>query len=154
MSSQVVACAAPLTKDTGLELKLRDLSGLLNKKWMLLGIFLMLISYLGYMVFINLKDIYNVYLKYKQNIREKQQVRTSETNEQRMNPQFDNEIYDNPSKVEVPPDYDKDVGKAIRTNINNMKTEYKEYNKLLRESKPKVKDYIDEKILSAEHDDY
>lgn len=153
MSSSPV-CAVPNFKDATLESSLKMLSERVNKKWMLLGIFVILFSYLGYMVFINMKDVYDVYLKYKQNVREKQQVRASATNQQKMNPQFDNEIYDNPAKEAVPADYDKDVGKAIRTNLDNIKTEYKEYNKLLRESKPKVKDYMDEKILSAEHDDY
>lgn len=153
MSSSTV-CAVPNFKDATLESSLKMLSERVNKKWMLLGIFVILFSYLVYMVFINLKDVYDVYLKYKQNVREKQQVRASATNQQKMNPRFDNEIYDNPAKVAVPVDYDKDVGKAIRANLDNIKTEYKEYNKLLRESKPKVKDYMDEKILSAEHDDY
>lgn len=153
MSSSAV-CAVPNFKDATLESSLKMLSERVNKKWMMLAIFVMLFSYLGYMVFINLKDVYDVYLKYKQNVREKQQVRASATNQQKMNPQFDDEIYDNPAKVAVPADYDKDVSKAIRANLDNIKTEYKEYNKLLRESKPKVKDYMDEKILSAENDDY
>ncbi len=66
------------------------------------------------------------------------------------NPALDNEVY-NASDVNVDL-YMRDNG-YIRTRIDDIKAQYKEYNKALAGAK-KFEDVVDEKLLDAVYDNY
>jgi hypothetical protein len=152
MSSKTIDCSS--LKNKNLEETLREISKRVNKKWMLLFVFFVIATFLAYMFFVNVKDIYHAYTRYKANIQEKEKSRSSLTTQSMMNSAFDDEIYTNPAKRYTDPSYDKDVGKAIRTKLEDIKTEYKEYNRALRQNNTDAKDFIDETILDSTQDNY
>ena len=150
MASQP-ACQLPkLSVDSeAMSMNLKIISDRLKRKWMLLTVVVIVIAFLSWLIFNTLREVWMIYKRYKDNVNEKKQVLV-DTN---INPVFDDEVYNNPPKD--PNQFqEEDVGAAIRKKLDSIKSEYKEFNKTLRESKPGSQDIVDEKIMSSQYDDY
>lgn len=148
--------APPLVKNVNLKTastttKLKILSSRRNKQWIMIFLFVGIAGFFGYLFYTNARDVYNAYMNYKSHINDKQIAQSTSKDDSRQ-PINDDEIYDNAplkEKIEIGVD-----NITITKNIDNIKKTYKDYNDLLKKERPTVQDYVDEKILAAENDDY
>lgn len=145
------ACATLELKSASFQQQMKALSTRINKKWMLLIICVMILSFMAYIIFINISDILKIYRNYKDNVQRKEPI--SEMSSVR-SPLYDNEVYNAQPEDD---NYVSDEAKIIRKNIQlQLKNEdVRLYNKQLLERNPKYEeDVIDEKLLSPEYDNY
>ena len=114
----------------------------LTRKWMQIGVFLIMMAFLTWLIWTNIREIINIYNTYKQH------VYTKDTAKVVIYTEEDNETY-NVFTSTVPV-----VNNAtIQTNIDKLKLLYKPYNDILKKTKDTA-DVVDEKIISPEYDDY
>jgi hypothetical protein len=124
----------------------------LAHRWLLLGLFIIIVSYFMYLIYTNVLSIRNSYYTYKENADAKGKA-IATNSRVTSNTADDDETYDRPPPLENKKQLSID-NSTIITNMDNMKTKYKPFNDLLRQHDPKTKDLIDERIVAQEYDEY
>lgn len=124
----------------------------ITRKFLLLFLFVVIFAFFAWLIVDNLISIWRGYKNYKSNVAAKDAIKQVSDNDPR-NPANDDEKYNNPIAPARRPKTSGD-NSAIENTVNTIKSKYKPINDLLKKQSHGKGDIIDEKIMSAQYDDY
>jgi hypothetical protein len=128
----------------------------LNNRWMLLALFVGIVMFFGYLLYINLLSIRQSYKVYKENAHRKDKAIGSNSRIAIHTEDDDEEYNDEDDRPELAIHKKKLAidNTTIKSNIEDIKSDYKSFNQSLKQHDPQSQDIIDEKIVSHKYDNY
>jgi hypothetical protein len=126
--------------------KLAEISKIQNHNWVLLIVIILIVAFFTWQIYLNMKAIWKVWSEYSSN------EKTIKSNKMNASDN-DDETYDAPARLSEQP-----ISTTNNANISNsitkLKEQHKHYNTALKQVDPNSGDVVDERILSADHDNY
>lgn len=125
---------------------LADIGKIQNRNWVLLIVIILIVLFFTWQIYINMKAIWRVWSEYSSN--------EKTTNISKMNvADNDDETYDAPAGFSEQP-ISTTNNANISSSITKLKEQHNHYNTALKQANPNSGDVVDERILSADHDNY